>query len=200
MAGTRIDVWAHRSRRTFFASVSLGLALLSCPDGSATASDSIRASTSESTGSPGAGDSVLVGIVAGLSRDTPLRMKVRTDGIIEGILVNAHSESLVVSPELWEERSIAFDEIETLWIHGGNKQKSGTKWGALLGGVAGPILMTALILQSPVEGDLGPAVLAGIPLGIAGGVLIGSGIGALVGRLTPAWAQQYPESDRGEPE
>jgi hypothetical protein len=123
-------------------------------------------------------------------------MKVRTDGIIEGILVNAHSESLVVSPELWEERSIAFDEIETLWIHGGNKQKSGTKWGTLLGGVAGPILMTVLILQSPVEGDLAPAVLAGIPLGIAGGVLIGSGIGALVGRLTPAWAQQYPESDR----
>ena len=196
----RSEVSRRATRRILQALVSIHLALLGWPNGVATASDITLPSASEAGASPSAADSTLVQILADLARDTPLRVKVRTDGIVEGVLVEARTESLVVSPEVYEERSIGYGQIEVLWLHAGDHRRAGTRWGVLIGALVGSIALPLFVgTHVPLEGDASAAVLWCIPLGAAGGFAVGAGTGALVGRLTPAWGQQYPQlNDIGE--
>ena len=140
-------------------------------------------------------DSGLARLLADLERDTRLRLRVRGDGILDGVLVRTHAESLVVSPELFEGSTVHFDDIETLWLQHGHHQHQGMLWGAPIGAIGVPLIPSALVYMFSFEGNPNPtgAILIGIPMGFVSGAVIGSGIG----RLTPAWEQRYSEPASG---
>ena len=167
--------------------VQVILAWVSVGDAVFAASDRTTESGFDTFSMLAVADSELAQLLATLERDTPLRLHLAGDGIVQGVLVRTHTESLVVSPDIFEERTVQFDAVETLWLQHGHNAARGWKWGAIAGGFLAPFVLAWLAFTYG-HGVSPGAILLGLPSGI----VVGGAVGAGIGRLIPEWEQRYP--------
>ena len=114
-------------------------------------------------------------------------LKLHHDGRkwMEGELTRSTDSELVLTPDRFEEVTLPYARIDSLWIEHGNRMERGVFWGAIIGGVVGA---WALYVARPLDPKYSYAAIGGIA-----GIGVGIGIGAWVGATTPDWKKLYPE-------
>ena len=115
-------------------------------------------------------------------------MQLHNEKWMQGELIRATDSEILLSPEVFEEATVPFVKIDSLWIEHGNRMQRGILWGMGIGAAVGAVVTFAL---SPFLFNSIPQYEYAAPGGVVG-LAIGCGIGAWVGATTPGWKKLYP--------
>jgi hypothetical protein len=128
-------------------------------------------------------------ILRDIRAGTLLKMQLDNEKWVQGELIRSTDSEILLSPDLFEEATVRFEKIDSLWIAHGNRMNRGIFWGVLIGGVVGTFTayVTGLATANSVENWYAYTVLGGMV-----GIGLGAGAGALVGVTTPDWMRLYP--------
>jgi hypothetical protein len=119
-----------------------------------------------------------------------LRVRAQRENV-EGRYSGLTSEALVLGITPGNQRPIDFDDITDIW-----KRESNWKRGAIIGGIAGAIVVSSVVVAIGKAACEQPDGCSGdVPILIGFGTLIGGGGGALVGGgigyLAKRWEKVY---------
>ena len=119
-------------------------------------------------------------------------LKLHHDGRkwMEGELIRSTDSELVLTPDRFEDVTLSYARIDSLWIEHGNRMERGVFWGAIIGGLVGA---SVTYLASPILFNSLDFSYSYVAIGGIAGIGVGIGIGAWVGATTPDWKKLYPE-------
>ncbi len=144
----------------------------------ATATDSSRVQT-------------LTEIISSLEPNSLIRLERSSGKFVEGELRGHDERQITVLIDALDVSTVATDDVNSLWLPGGNKRRLGATIGGITGAVLGGLFFVGLV-ASYGGGDFDEVYVGYFFLGGACGWPIGAIIGGILGTDVIEWDKRYP--------